>query len=88
MSGSELILTIVALITVAIVPVLVGLSTGMRRGSGLVMASVAAAIISAVWAVYWSTLANPHHAKHSLLFAALAVVALIAASFSRQVRVV
>lgn len=83
MSGSEIILTVVALATVAVIPVLAGLATGMRRGGGLVLASVIAAVIAVVWAVYWSTLAQPHHAKHTVLFAVLAIVALVAASFSR-----
>jgi len=33
--------------------------------------------------VYWDTLFTPHHLKHTVLFAVLAVVALIGASFSR-----
>lgn len=85
---SEVILTVVAVVTVAVLPLLAGMGTGMRRGGGLVLASLAAAIIALFWAVYWATLANPHHIKHTVLFAALAVVALIGASFSRQVRVV
>lgn len=84
MSSSELILTVVGLITVAIVPLLAGMATGMRRGGGLVGASVVAAVIAALWAVYWDTLANPHHFKHTVLFAVLALVALVAASFSRS----
>lgn len=85
---SEVVLTVIAVITVAALPLLAGLATGMRRGGGLVLASLAAAVIALFWAVYWAALANPHHIKHTVLFAALAVVALIGASFSRQVRVV
>jgi hypothetical protein len=82
-SSGEIILTIVGLITVAVVPLLAGMATGMRRGGGLVGASIVAAVIAAIWAVYWDTLAVPHHFKHTVLFAVLAVVALVAASFSR-----
>ena len=83
MSAGELILTIVSLATVAIVPLLVGLATGVRRGRTMVMASIVAAVIAVLWAGYWATLANPHHVKHTILFGVLAVVALVAASFSR-----
>jgi hypothetical protein len=85
---SQIGLTVIAVITVAVLPLLAGLATGMRRGGGLVLASIAAAIIALFWAIYWAALANPHHVKHTVLFAALAVVALIGASFSRPVRVV
>lgn len=88
MSAGELILTIVALVTVAIVPLLAGVANGVRRGSTMVTASIVAAVIAALWAVYWETLAQPHHFKHTVLFAVLAVVALVGASFSRPSQVV
>lgn len=84
MSSGELILTVIGLISVAIVPLLAWMAAGMRRGSTMSVASLVAAVIAAFWAVYWVTLANPHHFKHTILFAVLAVVALVGASFSRQ----
>lgn len=83
MSSGELILTIVGLISVAIVPLLAWMAAGMRGGRTMVLASLVAAAIAVFWAVYWVTLANPHHFKHTVLFAVLAVVALVGASFSR-----
>jgi len=82
-SSGELILTIVGVISVAIVPLLAWLAAGMRGGRTMVLASLVAAAVAAFWAVYWVTLANPHHYKHTILFAVLAVVALVGASFSR-----
>lgn len=83
MTVQELVLTLVGLVTVVIVPAIAGLATGVRRGRALTLASVAAAVIALLWAIYWTTLANPHHIKHTILFVVLAAVALIAASFSR-----
>ncbi len=80
------VLLIIGLITVAIVPLVMGLPTSMRRSSQLVMGCIVAAVIGVLWAIYWVTLANPHHTKHALLFAALAVVALVGASFSRPMQ--
>ncbi|MCL4509342.1 MAG: hypothetical protein M1296_07435 [Chloroflexi bacterium] len=88
MSTGELMMTLVSLVTVAIVPFIVGAATGVRRGGGLIGANVIAAVISVWWAVYWAAIANPHHVKHTVLFLVLAGVALIAASFSRPVRIV
>ncbi len=81
---STLPLTLVSLITVAIIPAVVGLMSGMRRSRGLVQACLAAAVISVLWAIYWVAIANPHHVKHFILFIGLAVIALVAASFSRE----
>jgi hypothetical protein len=83
MTTSELIVTIAGLITVALAPVVVAVTNGLRRGRPLVSASIAAAVIAILWAVYWLVLANPHHSKHAILFGCLAIVALVAASFSR-----
>lgn len=80
---NEAVLTIVALLTVAILPGFVGGATGMRRGNGLVLASIAAAVIALAWTIYWVAFANPQHIKHAVLFGGLAVVGLVAASFSR-----
>jgi hypothetical protein len=76
-------LTIVALITLAIIPLAVGLPTGMQRSSRLVTACVAAAVIGVLWAIYWKFISNPVHNTHAILFVVLAIVALVAASFSR-----
>lgn len=81
MSGGTLGLTLIALVTVVIIPGIVGAMTGVRRSSGLVRACLAAAAIAVIWAVYWITAG---HVKHTILFAGLAVVALIGASFSRR----
>jgi hypothetical protein len=78
-------LTLVALCTVLVVPAVVGLSRGGRRGAGLVGACLVAAGIAAAWIVFWLALAQPHHVKHAVLFVSLALVALVAASFSRPV---
>ena len=83
MTLGEIVLTLVALVTVVLVPGAFGAATGMRRGSGLVVASIVGAVIAALWAVYWIALAQPHHLRHAVLFAVLAVVMLVAASFSR-----
>jgi hypothetical protein len=85
MEPGTLILTLVALGTVLVVPAVVGLSRGVHRGGGLVGASLTAAALAAAWAVYWLALAQPHRLKHAVLFAGLALVALVAASFSRPV---
>ena len=82
----ETLLLIIGLITVALVPVIVGLPTSMQRSSRLVTACIVAAVIGLLWAIYWYAIHNPHHTKHALLFVALAVVALVAASFSRPVQ--
>jgi hypothetical protein len=79
----EIGLTIVALITLVIVPLVVGLPTNMQRSSRLVMACVVAAVIGLLWAIYWKFISNPVHNTHAILFLVLAVVALVAASFSR-----
>lgn len=88
MSTGELVMTLISLVTVALAPVVVGLATGMRRGGGLITANVIAAIVAVWWAIYWAAISQPHHVKHTILFLVLAVVALIAASFSRPVRVI
>jgi hypothetical protein len=80
-----ILLTLVALVTVALFPAVVGLPNSMQRSSRLVTACVIAAVIAVLWAIYWAALANPHHEKHGILFLVLAVAALIAASFSRPV---
>ncbi len=84
MSGQELLLTLVGLLTVAAGPGLLGAASGMRRDRRLVTASMVAAVISLLWAVYWAVLAQPHHTKHAVLFVVLAVVCLIGASFARS----
>lgn len=85
---TELVWTVAALVTVAAVPAAIGLATGMRRGNGLVLASIVAAVIAVFWSVFWSTVSHPPHHKHTILFAVLAVVALLGASFSRPTRTV
>jgi hypothetical protein len=47
------------------------------------VASIVGAAVAALWAVYWLALAQPHHVKHAVLFGVLAIVMLVAASFSR-----
>ena len=78
-------LTLIALVSVIAIPGVVGATAGFRRGMRLLWASLAAAIIAVVWAVYWVALADPRHVKHGILFAGLAVIALVAASFGRPV---
>ncbi|GAC1394969.1 MAG: hypothetical protein NVSMB65_13580 [Chloroflexota bacterium] len=79
----EIIVTLIALASVAVVPGSVALTAGVRPGRPLVSACLVAAVLAGLWAVYWVTLAHPHHVKHAVLFVALAVVALVGASFSR-----
>jgi hypothetical protein len=83
---NETVLTILALITVVILPGVVGGMTGMRRGGGLVKASLAAAAIAFVWAIYWIAVSNPRHVKHAVVFVGLAIVGLVAGSFSRPLQ--
>jgi hypothetical protein len=83
---NETVLTILALVTVVALPGVVGSTTGMRRGDALVKASMAATAIAFVWAIYWIALANPRHVKHAVLFLGLAVVGLVASSFSRPLQ--
>lgn len=82
-----ILLSLVSILSVFAVPGIVGLSTGMRRGSTLVMASVVAAVIALFWAFFWAVLSKSFfgvdHVKHTILFVVLAVIAVIAASFSR-----
>lgn len=80
-----ILLTIIALATVVLAPGLLGMSTGMKlqRGSRMMQASAVSAVVALLWAVYWKFIANPVHDKHAVLFVALAVVAVVGASFSR-----
>ena len=78
-----IILTVIALITVALAPAVVGMPNNFQRSSRLVTACIIGAVIGVLWAIYWYAIANPNHTKHAVLFIVLAVAALIAANFSR-----
>lgn len=81
--NATIVLSIVGIVLVAAVLGAGALRNGLRRDRGAFMASIAAAIVAALWALFYVAIAQPTHNHHAILFAVLAVAALVLAALTR-----